>query len=98
VSERPEVPSDLQEARARHDELSRAIRTARYRYYVLSAPDMPDAAFDALVRELEAIEEVHPELRTPTSPTQQVGAPLDTAFPPVDAPGADAQPGQRVLT
>jgi DNA ligase (NAD+) len=86
VSERPEVPSDPQEARTRHDELSRAVRTARYRYYVLSAPDMPDAEFDALVRELEAIEEAHPELRTPTSPTQQVGAPLDTAFPPVVHP------------
>ncbi|MGM0617859.1 MAG: NAD-dependent DNA ligase LigA [Actinomycetota bacterium] len=86
MSEHPEVPSDLQEARARHDELSRTIRTARYRYYVLSAPDLPDAEFDALVRELEAIEQAHPELRTPTSPTQQVGAPLDTAFPPVTHP------------
>ena len=86
MSERPEVPSEVLEARARHDELSRSIRTARYRYYVLSAPDLPDAAFDALVRELEAIEEAHPELRTPTSPTQQVGAPLDTAFPPVTHP------------
>jgi DNA ligase (NAD+) len=86
VSQRPEVPSDLQEARTRHDELSRAIRTARYRYYVLSVPDLPDAEFDALVREIEAIEEAHPGLRTPTSPTQQVGAPLDTAFPPVTHP------------
>jgi len=88
LSEDREVPSDAQEARARHDELSRAIRTARYRYYVLSAPDLPDAEFDALVRELEAIEDAHPQLRSPTSPTQQVGAPLDTAFPPVTHPQA----------
>ena len=88
MSEDREVPSDAQEARARHDELSRAIRTARYRYYVLSAPDLPDAEFDALVRELEAIEDAHPQLRSPTSPTQQVGAPLDTAFPPVTHPQA----------
>lgn len=80
------LPSDPQEARARHDELARAIRTARYRYYVLSAPDLPDAEFDALVRELEALEDAHPQLRSPTSPTQQVGAPLDTAFPPVAHP------------
>jgi DNA ligase (NAD+) len=43
---------------------------------------MPDAEFDALLRELEAIEEEHPALRTPGSPTQQVGGPLDDAFPP----------------
>ncbi len=69
--------------RARHDELARAIRDARYRYYVLSEPPMPDAAFDALLRELEALEAEHPGLRTPSSPTQQVGAPLDTAFAPL---------------
>ncbi len=69
--------------RARHDELSRTIRDARYRYYVLSEPPMPDAAFDALLRELEALEAAHPALRTPSSPTQQVGAPLDAAFAPL---------------
>ncbi|MFP4311077.1 MAG: NAD-dependent DNA ligase LigA [Nitriliruptoraceae bacterium] len=80
------VPEDPHEARARHDELARRVRTARYRYYVLSAPDLTDADFDALVRELEELEEAHPELKTPSSPTQQVGAPPDTAFPPVTHP------------
>lgn len=74
--------ASLDEARARHDELARTIRDARYRYYVLSDPPMPDAEFDARLRELEAIEAAHPELATPDSPTQQVGAPIDSAFPP----------------
>jgi len=76
------APVDLEEARARHDDLARRVRDARYRYYVLSDLAMPDADFDALLRELEAIEEDHPVLRTPGSPTQQIGAPLDDAFPP----------------
>ncbi|MFP5309865.1 MAG: NAD-dependent DNA ligase LigA [Actinomycetes bacterium] len=78
----PTPPADPAEARDRHDELSRTIADARYRYYVLSDPPMPDAEFDRLLRELEAIEAAHPHLVTPGSPTQQVGAPLDTAFPP----------------
>lgn len=74
--------SDVLNARARHDELARTIREARYRYYVLSDPPMPDAEFDSLLRELEQLEVRHPELATPDSPTRQVGAALDTAFAP----------------
>jgi DNA ligase (NAD+) len=70
-------------ARARHDEVSRSVRDARYRYYVLSEPPMSDAAFDALLRELEVLEATHPELAGPSSPSLQVGAPIDTAFAPV---------------
>jgi DNA ligase (NAD+) len=81
-----DVPSDPRDARRRHDELARTLRDARYRYYVLSDPPMTDAAFDALLRELEAIEAAHPQLVSPSSPTQQVGAPRDTAFPPVTHP------------
>ncbi len=69
-------------ARRRHDELSRQLRDARYRYYVLSDPQMSDAAFDQLLRELDELETAHPALAS-GSPTQQVGAPLDTAFAPV---------------
>jgi DNA ligase (NAD+) len=75
---------DLAAARARHDELSRVVRDARYRYYVLSDLAMPDAEFDARLRELEDIEEQFPLLRTADSPTQQVGSPLDEAFPPFE--------------
>jgi len=70
-------------ARARHDELTRTIRDARYRYYVLSDPTMPDASFDAALRELEALEAEYPEFVHDGSPTQQVGAPADSAFAPV---------------
>ncbi|MET0903242.1 MAG: NAD-dependent DNA ligase LigA [Acidimicrobiales bacterium] len=76
--------SALDAARARHDEVSRIVRDARYRYYVLSDLAMPDAEFDALLQELEALEGEFPVLRTPDSPTQQVGAPLDEAFPPFE--------------
>jgi DNA ligase (NAD+) len=74
----------LADARARHDELVRVVRDARYRYYVLSDLAMSDSEFDAVLQELEAIEQRHPSLRTPDSPTQQVGAPLDEAFPPFE--------------
>lgn len=76
------APRSFDAARARHDELVRIVRDARYRYYVLSEPTMSDAAFDALYGELEALEEEFPPLRTENSPTQEVGAPLDEAFPP----------------
>jgi DNA ligase (NAD+) len=79
-------PRDPRAARARHDELSRILRDARYRYYVLSDPPMTDAEFDTLLRELEAIEAAHPQLVTSSSPTRQVGAPVDTAFPPAEHP------------
>ncbi len=50
-----------------------------YHYYVLDAPSIPDADYDALFRELQALEARHPELRTPDSPTQRVGgAALDS--------------------
>lgn len=75
------MTTDLAAARDRHDELVRAVQDARYRYYVLSDPAMPDSQFDELYRELEALEGEHPSLVRPDSPTQQVGAPRDTAFP-----------------
>jgi DNA ligase (NAD+) len=73
---------DLADARREHDELARQVREARYRYYVLSEPTMSDAEFDARFRRLEELEREHPSLQTPDSPTQQVGAPIDEAFPP----------------
>lgn len=82
----PEVPDDPVEARARHDELARVLRDARYRYDVLQAPPMTDAEYDVLFRELERIEEVHPSLVTPDSPTQTVGSAPSDAFPPFTHP------------
>ncbi|CAN5161280.1 NAD-dependent DNA ligase LigA [soil metagenome] len=71
---------------ARHDALSKEVRRARYHYYVLSEQLMPDTEFDAKVAELEALEEAHPKLVTPASPTQEVGAPRSEAFPPFEHP------------
>ena len=69
--------------RARHAELSELITDHRWRYYVLDAPTVADAEFDRLMAELTAIEEAHPELRTPDSPTQQVGGAPSATFAPV---------------
>lgn len=75
------APAD---ARERHQELSEQVEEARWRYYVLDAPTLSDADFDARMRELEALEEAHPELRTPDSPTQVVGGAVSTEFTAVD--------------
>jgi DNA ligase (NAD+) len=56
------------------DRLRREIEHHNHRYYVLDDPLVSDAEYDALFRRLEALEEAHPELRTPDSPTQRVGA------------------------
>jgi len=57
----------------RHAGLVREIDAHNYRYYVLDDPIATDAEFDRLLRELRALEEEHPALRTPDSPTQRVG-------------------------
>lgn len=59
--------------RARVEELRRLIRHHEERYYVLADPEISDAEFDSLMRELAALEREHPELVTPDSPTQRVG-------------------------
>jgi DNA ligase (NAD+) len=58
---------------ARIQELREQIRRHDYYYYVLNAPRISDAAYDRLLRELEELEQQHPELVTPDSPTQRVG-------------------------
>ena len=74
----------LEEAREAHQRLSEEIEDARWRYYVLDDPTLSDAEFDVRLRELEAIEEEWPELRTPDSPTQKVGGQVSTDFTAVD--------------
>jgi DNA ligase (NAD+) len=56
------------------------LQRHRYRYYVLSDPEVTDAAFDEMLQRLRAIEEAHPELDDPGSPTHHVGAPPSGAF------------------
>ncbi len=67
----------------RAEELRSQISEHLHRYHVLDDPIVSDADFDALVRELAAIEAEHPDLVTPDSPTQRVGAPVGTLFSPV---------------
>ncbi|UYU30954.1 NAD-dependent DNA ligase LigA [Siccibacter colletis] len=61
-------------------ELRTTLRHHEYLYHVMDAPEIPDAEYDRLLRELRALEEQHPELITPDSPTQRVGAAPLTAF------------------
>jgi len=59
---------------ARADELRQALDRANQAYYVLDAPEISDAEYDRMLRELQELEQTHPELRTADSPTQRVGA------------------------
>ena len=72
------------DAAARIDELREEIRRHDYLYYVLDRPEVSDAEYDALFRELRALEEAHPALVTADSPTQTVGARRALAFAPVE--------------
>lgn len=60
--------------------LRKEIEYHNYRYYVLDDPVISDVEYDALMRELEELEERHPEFKTPNSPTQRVGAPALEEF------------------
>lgn len=67
-------------AHKRADELRRLIEHHNYSYYVLDDPEVPDAEYDRLMRELEDIESSHPELVTPDSPTQRVSGTPQEGF------------------
>ncbi len=67
-------------AQRRAAKLRAEITEHAYRYHVLDEPTIPDAAYDRLLRELRDLEERYPELVTPDSPTQRVGAPPSAAF------------------
>ncbi|GLX02451.1 NAD-dependent DNA ligase LigA [Microtetraspora sp. NBRC 16547] len=70
--------------RERHAELAELAEEANWRYYVLDSPTVSDAQYDAWMLELRELEQEHPDLRTPDSPTQKVGAPISTEFAAVD--------------
>ena len=65
-------------------DLRQRIEKANYEYHVLDQPTIADEAYDALMRELQELEAKHPELVTPDSPTQRVGAPASNRFAPVE--------------
>ena len=71
------------EAKLRVEELREIIRHHEYRYYVLDDPEISDAEYDELTRELQGLEEEFPELITPDSPTQRVGGQPSELFAPV---------------
>ncbi len=91
VDQEPGVPVDgvlvdgvPVEAREQAIELAKVVDEHQYRYYVLDAPTTSDGDYDRLLRELEALEEAYPSLRTPDSPTLRVGGTYSTQFTPVE--------------
>jgi DNA ligase (NAD+) len=82
AADQPAAPPEVRE---RHAALSREIEEHRFRYY-LATSTISDEDFDALMHELQAIEEQYAELRTPDSPTQKVGVPISTLFAPIEHP------------
>ncbi len=70
-------------AQARMAELRALLHHHAWRYYTLDDPEIPDAEYDRLFQELQALEAAHPEWATPDSPTQRVGAQVLDAFAPV---------------
>ncbi|HSE09019.1 MAG TPA: NAD-dependent DNA ligase LigA [Nocardioidaceae bacterium] len=77
----PEAPP---EAREEHRDAAEQVEEARWRYYVKDSPTLSDAEYDRLMRRLEELEELYPDLRTPDSPTQTVGGAVSTEFTPVE--------------
>jgi DNA ligase (NAD+) len=75
---------DLLQGRDRIEILRKEINYHNYRYYVLDSPEISDIEFDRLFKELTAIEEKYHELVTADSPTQRVGASMQTSFKTVD--------------
>ena len=69
--------------RDRASALRASLNRANYLYYVAQSPELTDDEYDALFRELRRLEEEHPDLQTPDSPTQRVGAPPAAEFPEV---------------
>jgi DNA ligase (NAD+) len=80
----PEVQEAPAEAKRRHADLSLEITEADHRYYILDSPTISDIDYDTKMRELRALEEQYPELRTPDSPTQTVHGAISTLFTPVE--------------
>ena len=72
-----EPPED---SASRIQALRQLLETHAYRYYVLDEPSIPDVAYDRLMLELQTLEERHPDLKTPDSPTQRVGGKAQEGF------------------
>ena len=77
---------NMDNVKQRVEELREIINYHNYRYYVLDSPEISDAEYDELMQELRQLEAEHPELVTPDSPTQRIGAPPLEAFGVVEHP------------
>ena len=77
---------NLEEIEKRIDQLRTEIGRHNYRYYVLDSPEISDAEYDVLMRELKQLEEQYPQFLIPGSPTQRVGAAPLEAFGIVEHP------------
>jgi DNA ligase (NAD+) len=77
---------DLNQVKQRIEKLKAEINHHNYRYYVLDSPEISDAEYDELMRELKKLEENYPQFLTPDSPTQRVGATPVEAFGVVEHP------------
>jgi len=78
--------SDLDKVKERIEQLRGLVNYHNYRYYVLDSPEISDAEYDELMRELKQLEEEYPQFLTPDSPTQRVGAAPVEAFGVVEHP------------
>jgi DNA ligase (NAD+) len=79
----PARPPEASSATERAAWLRAELERANHAYYVLDQPELPDAEYDKLFRELQAIEAEHPDLISPDSPTQRVGGEAASGFEPV---------------
>ena len=79
-----EISAATGDERLQWQELAEQVREHQFRYYVRDAPIISDGEFDALFQRLLALEEAHPDLRAPDSPTQLVGGGFATEFTAVD--------------
>jgi DNA ligase (NAD+) len=77
-------PVDLQIAATRAQQLRALLALHAHQYYVLDAPQLPDAEYDRLFQELQSLEAAYPELLTADSPTQRVLGQVLEGFAPVD--------------
>ncbi|MFR4803537.1 MAG: DNA ligase LigA-related protein [Eggerthellaceae bacterium] len=78
-----DAASVVSDPASRIEKLRREIEHHTYLYYAKDAPEISDAAFDSLMRELRELERENPELVDPTSPTQRVGGYVGEQFAPV---------------
>ena len=76
-------PDEISQVARRIQELRGTIELHNYNYYALDTPTIPDAEYDKLFRELQELEQRYPQLITPDSPTQRIGAAALNEFPQI---------------